>query len=305
MTEGLLRFFKRSLDVGLVGTNNRDSQLNGLIEIMLLAYNENQVVLGEKMSGAQYSFGSLTDLLYSEWDAFKNNSYLKGISFNTYERLIDSFRINPCPREMSDQDYNALSKRKGYLGLAQFGKPPILKPYTYDYQSYNNWQADWYRNHPQEIEWTIENPFLPNLQYVEKVLEDELIKHKKYQYTAENGEESRVHRLAIAFHDKVMRVKGGQLKSYTKEIGSKICCGNAYTEEPKLSANESKANGGATRIIFSIVKNNKKQYISLDTAHGMFEFHDENGHHLGEFHFDGSMNSPADSTGKHDLKTIP
>lgn len=305
MTEGVLRFFKKSLDVGLVGIKERDSQLNGLIDIVLFATNENQVVLGDKMTGAQYSFGSLSDLLYSEWDNFKNNSCLKGIGFNTYERLIDSFTINPCPREMSDQDYKALSKRKGYIGLAQFGIPAILRPYTYDYQSYNDWQADWYRNHPQDIEWTVENPFLPNLQYVEEVLEDELIKHKKYEYTAEAGGESRVHRLAIAFHEKVMRMKGGQRKSYTIEIGFKICCGNAYTFEHTLSEDESKANGGDTRKIFSIVKKNKKQHISLDTAHGMFEFHDENGHHLGEFHFDGSMNSPADSTGKHDLKTIP
>ena len=32
------------------------------------------------------------------------------------------------------------------------------------------------------------------------------------------------------------------------------------------------------------------QFISIDFGHGMFEFHDENGEHQGEFRFDGSQN---------------
>jgi len=47
------------------------------------------------------------------------------------------------------------------------------------------------------------------------------------------------------------------------------------------------------REIYSIMnKDSKLQFISIDFAHGMFEFHDENGEHQGEYRFDGSYNSP-------------
>lgn len=94
------------------------------------------------------------------------------------------------------------------------------------------------------------------------------------------------------------------MNSYTQEIGGKICLGNAYTYEYQLSVAESEANRREPRRIYSIEKNGLKQYISLDFAHGMFEFHDHKGKHLGEFHFDGSPNKSADSKGKHDFKTI-
>lgn len=305
MTEGLLRFFKRSLDIGLVDTQRRDSQLSGLVDIMLRASKENQVALGDGMTSCLYSFGTLEELLYSEWSDFKNNPNLKGIGFNTYQRFVDCFTINPCPQEISNQAYKAYLKRKGYIGLAEFGIPAILQPYTYDYQSYNDWQADWYRMNPSDITWSAGSSYLPNLEYVEKVLEEELVRAGKYDYTIGDAQDSRVHKLAIAFHDKVMRMKGPQMGPYTQEIGGKICLGNAYRFEKLLSENESNAFGGAPRSIYSIEKNGIKQYISLDFAHGMFEFHDKRGVHLGEFHFDGSPNKPADSTGKHDFKTIP
>lgn len=304
MTEGLLRFFKRSLDIGLVDVHNRDRELSCLVDIIQRASEENKIVLGDGMTGCQYSFGSLESLLYSEWDDFMKNPALMGIGFNTYQRLVDCFTVNPSPKEINDQEYKAYLKRKGYIGLAKFGIPAILLPYTYDYQSYNNWQADWYRMNPLDITWSADSSFLPNMEYVEKVLEDELVRARKYEYTVGDAQNSRVHKLALAFHDKVMRMKGLQMRSYTQEIGGKICLGNAYTFEHQLSVEESKACGGDPRCIYSIKKNGVKQYISLDLAHGMFEFHDHKGKHLGEFHFDGSHNKPADLTGGHDLKTI-
>lgn len=303
MTEGLLCFFKRSLDVGLVDVQYRDCQLSSLVDIILRASKENRVVLGDGMTSGQYSFGALETLLYSEWNDFEDNPSLKGIGFNTYLRFVDCFTVNPCPKEISNHAYKAYLQRKGYIGLAKFGIPAILLPYTYDYQSYNNWQADWYRIKPSNITWSADSPFLPNIEYVEKVLEDELVRAGKYEYTVGDAQNSRVHKLAITFHDKVMRMKGPQMKSYTQEIGGKICLGNAYIYEQQLSERESKA-CGKDRTIYSIEKMGVKQYISLDFAHGMFEFHDNKGKHLGEFHFDGSLNKLADSTGKHDLKTL-
>ena len=266
MTEGLLRFFKRGLDVGLVDVQYRDRQLSGLVDIMLRASKENQVVLGDGMASCQYSFGALEKLLYSDWYDFENNPALKGIGFNTYLRLIESFTINPCPKEISNQAYKAYLNRKGYIGLAKFSIPAILLPYTYDYLSYNNWQADWYRMNPSEITWSADSPFLPNLEYVETILEEELVKAGKYEYMVGDAQDSRVHKLAIAFHEKVMRMKGAQIKPYTIEIGGKLCLGNAYTFEKQLSEKESKACGGDPRSIYSIEKEGVKQYISIIKA---------------------------------------
>jgi len=52
----------------------------------------------------------------------------------------------------------------------------------------------------------------------------------------------------------------------------------------------------------AIIKNNEKQYNSLDFHKGMFEFHDEKGRHLGEFLFDGTMNKEAQRN--HDFRTL-
>ena len=51
-----------------------------------------------------------------------------------------------------------------------------------------------------------------------------------------------------------------------------------------------------------IIKDGKKQYISLDFHKGMFEFHDEKGIHLGEYFFDGTRNKGAEES--HNLRTL-
>ena len=112
MTEGLLCFFKRSLDVGLVDVQYRDCQLSGLVDIIQRASEENQVVLGEKMTTCMYSFGALETLLYSEWNDFEKNPVLQGIGFNTYQRLVDCFTVNPCPKEINNQAYKAFLTKK-------------------------------------------------------------------------------------------------------------------------------------------------------------------------------------------------
>ena len=61
--------------------------------------------------------------------------------------------------------------------------------------------------------------------------------------------------------------------------------------------------GKSLRKIYSILnRNGKKQYISLDLRHGMMEFHDEKGTHLGEFRFTGVKNAEAESS--HDLQAL-
>lgn len=42
-----------------------------------------------------------------------------------------------------------------------------------------------------------------------------------------------------------------------------------------------------------INRDGKRQYISLDFAHGMFEYIDSHGNHIGEYRLTGDFNSSA------------
>jgi hypothetical protein len=100
-----------------------------------------------------------------------------------------------------------------------------------------------------------------------------------------------------------MRQQGPNLAAYTIEIGGKIAKSNYYEYDAQLSANETRAAGNSLRTIYKIIGNGGQlKYISLDHLHGMFEFHNFKGEHLGEFKFDGSFNSKAEPD--HNFRTI-
>ena len=77
---------------------------------------------------------------------------------------------------------------------------------------------------------------------------------------------------------------------------------NGYTHDVGLSAAEHDASNAPRRIYTIVNRNRNKQHVSLDFGHGMFEFYDHQGIHLGERRYDGSFNSEADAS--HNLKTI-
>ena len=89
---------------------------------------------------------------------------------------------------------------------------------------------------------------------------------------------------------------------YASKIGGEICRCNYYTYEAELSDMERQF-AKSIREIYSIVnKGGLEQFISIDFGHGMFEFHDKNGEHQGEFRFNGTLNSGVEAD--HRLKSL-
>jgi hypothetical protein len=99
-----------------------------------------------------------------------------------------------------------------------------------------------------------------------------------------------------------MKKKGHNTEAYTIEIGEKVAELNYYVYLPNLSRNE-RDETKSLRTIFRLVnRHGHKQYISLDHKHGMFEYHNSDGEHIGEFKFDGTFNSGPEVS--HNLKTL-
>lgn len=93
------------------------------------------------------------------------------------------------------------------------------------------------------------------------------------------------------------------MEAYASKIGGEICRYNYYTYEKELS-NLERQYAKSLREIYSIVnRNGNLQFISIDFGHGMFESHDENGKHQGEFRFDGCTSNKG-SSANHDLKCV-
>ena len=104
------------------------------------------------------------------------------------------------------------------------------------------------------------------------------------------------------FHRLVMGRQGDAIGGNASSIGGEICRCNYYTYEAELSDFERQYAKNPIEIYSIINRNGKRQFISIDFHHGMFEFHDETGAHLGEYRFDGSFNSNAEAD--HSLKCM-
>lgn len=136
------------------------------------------------------------------------------------------------------------------------------------------------------------------------------------------------------FYELIMGHKGksGDIIAFALELAEEICEANYYHYENalvKLENDYRKERNNHHRIqkiinerqknipnkkkeykiyeisaIYSIIKNGKYQFLSVDTQHGMFELCDEKGNHLGEYRFDGSPNGNGTEEADHGLYCI-
>ncbi len=192
----------------------------------------------------------------------------------------------------------------GYCGF-DFNQKPL--PYVGCDKCWHLWQIAWYSLHQNEIIWPEHidvNSFLPNKAFSDNILLREVIIKEK-EIEEQTGKKKMFDRsnIALTFHEEVMRPQGHNLAAYTINIGGEIARSNYYEYDAQLSANETRAAGNSHRTIYKIIGNGGQlKYISLDHLHGMFEFHNHKGEHLGEFKFDGSYNSKAEAD--HNFRTL-
>ena len=242
-----------------------------------------------------YSFGNIYTLLYGEWRNFCQQPSLKGITLNTFQMIAPLLMQHPqLGGVVSDDDWNATGCPKTNYGIRMDMEE---HPYVTIIRKWQELRADYYACHQEEYEWSdSDNEFLPNRLLSDKILEDEIRKHgcmEKYEGLKAQYKE---HALATVFHKEVMGKKGSGIMAYTEEIGDKVCKANYYQYETELSQSERRRTGSKRKIYSIINRGKRKQYISLDFRHGMLEFHDEKGLHLGEFRFTGEKNSGAEAS---------
>lgn len=230
------------------------------------------------------------------WSDFKAVKTLKGISQAAFE-MMQGFCQIPDVKTLSDEvEFQKTKEPHAHTG---YSNPQNIPDFVGNLTDWAVWHKNWIGQHPDDIDWSVaSNALFPR--------PDEIIRILRREVILELGEEvsNRIKdsNLANVFHEEIMKHKGAEIHAYANKIGGEICSCNYYTYEAELSDME-RQYAKSIRAVYSIVKENgSQQFISIDFGHGMFEFHNENGDHLGEFRFDGSLNSGIEEN--HALKCL-
>lgn len=253
-----------------------------------------------RLVGFGFSWGDFhVDFFYATWDRVQSGQ-LAWIPQTLFQVLAPFRYANPSGMGLMYTDLGDLDRHRplelnGLLGCAT-QLPPAR--YVSCVPTWHEWHQNYYRQFPERFAWKPHfDPFLPNKSFTEQILRAEIETHNQMDKLP-----TRNSNITLTFHDFVMRTKGPTLSAYTQDIGRRVLEANFYNYDQELSMAESEATGSPRRIFKFRGPNGSFQYVSLDLAHGMFEFHDSNGNHLGEYHFDGSKNADADVT--HNLRTL-
>ncbi|MDE7160125.1 MAG: hypothetical protein K2O24_04700 [Muribaculaceae bacterium] len=318
------RFTIKGMDITGVPEADRDRDLRWLLDLLDEFYAHGVTPKCESgMLRHYYSFGSIYDFIFASAAELK----ALGISRSLMQRMQTSLMAKPSIlREIDTAVWNGLPGFKNDCGYASCDAG---RHYSGNRPTWHSNREHHYRHHNDEIDWTgrvgeIKKEFIPNRvrtdellrlgidRHVRALVDEEATREKWTQEERQARFDSRVEEIKrpwrgespeITFHREVMNHKGGTISAKAVDFGGMICEANFYVFEQDLTAAETEAAGGSMRRIYSLTGHDgKKQYISIDCKHGMFEFHDHRGNHLGEYRFNGEFNSGADPS--HNLKTL-
>lgn len=259
-----------------------------------------------------------------EWEDFlsniwsPDNKYWEGVDMN----YITALQVDAFPQRLIDDIsmFNALSAPKCHGGYGYDGHPTT--DYVHNSKTWENWHNKFYYEHPEEINWAETNGIMPCHEKIIDILRKELLdlqstlnskgnnnlcnlsKEQILNIKATKWEEVSSEKIVSDHNDIIIRHKGNQIKAYSESIGSRICLANYYHNEVELEKLEKNHGNKKVSKIYSIKKDNKYQFISIDTAHGKFELCDDSGSHLREIRFDGSPNGTATTQSDHSLHCI-
>lgn len=193
--------------------------------------------------------------------------------------------------------------------------------YVYDKKTIIDWHNEWYIEHSEAIDWENTNGIMPRRDRIIEILRQELIDwqnripsdgtnnlglpHPKFLRLRDTNWEETIDDEIVSEHNEIIiRHQGEKIKAYSEKTGSLICSENYYHCETELSDLEKDHGNKKVSIIYSIKKDGKYQFISIDTAHGKFELCDDDGTHQGEIRFDGSSNGDDTQDNDHSLQCV-
>lgn len=228
-----------------------------------------------------------------------NDPHCKLIGQRLLSQLQNVFGNYPHPLQNAEE-FKTKSNPKTHGGYKYDNCPS--SDYVYDKETIDSWHNHWYADNPDKIDWTNTNGIMPCYDRTITILRNELTKMKdnpdlirglthkdKLYLDSVDIELLNDVEVVSKFYSLIMdhKAEDGERIAYAKDIGAKICTANFYHEEPELKTlNEDKSQIVA---IYSIKKEGKYQFLSIDKKHGRFEWCDENGNHICEIMFDSTI----------------
>ncbi|KAA6431605.1 hypothetical protein FEM33_25210 [Dyadobacter flavalbus] len=241
-----------------------------------------------------------TDFAFATWAQVTSNPRLAWMTQTIFQSLVSFFYQNPSGRSDFANIESFLEEISGdNAGLIGCSSEVRRDDFVFDLASWHSWKIKFFRENPIRFIWkAADDDFLPNQEFSQGILLSEISRHKKDAEMARDYNNV----VGLAFHELIMRHKGHDISAYAVEIGGKVAEANYYKYEEQMSSKERELCGAARKIFSFIDRHGRAIYISIDHAHGMFEYHDSAGRHVGEYKFDGTYNSgPEDS---HNLKCL-
>lgn len=282
---------------------------------------------------AVYDFASMVkeadackDTLYydsDEWEEFyaygydPKNDYWNGLGSRDFQLLFNISNPVFSPIPVGEIDNWTTKPMPRTLGGFKCDECPS-SDYIYDKQTIEDWHKEWFKSHPEKIDWSNSpNKVLPEYKRTIDILRESLYEVQNRPETIKgltHPELLELKSLKIyelspesvvsLFYKLIMNHKNATEEkiAYTKEIGKKICAVNYYKQEDELKRLETDHGNKCVEMVFSIKLDGKYQFLSVDKRHGTFELCNDDGTHLGEVTFDGSFSKKPD--GDHSLKCV-
>lgn len=284
-TAGHILVIPEGLETQAIPQSERDQTVRDFLDMKSVAERDgDQVYADNDIYSHDYSYGNIfTDLIYISWPALLQKETLKGISQNTHQLIT---RISQHPGFLPCSDPKNFLSSHNHATQAGFKIPMPPHPYIYDDSTRLQWHEKWYSEHPEKIIWPGQGNIFPCPDKIIQILKRELSKHNIAIPQTDDD-------IVSSFHEEVMKHKGPDIHAYAGEIGAEICFCNYYKEEIVLSRLEERRNGSFRKIFSILSKQGKRQFLSIDFKHGMFEFLDHTGTHIGEYKYDGSHHKDA------------
>lgn len=301
-----------SFELSNIPREERDEIFASFCKAVSLAQRQGDTLFGTNdLQTRNYSYGSFFwNFLYGGWESIDADPNLNGISNVTHSLYTNLLYAMPgLVTEIESLNQFAqmyADSHNGHLGFKTMNAPV---PYISCFRSFNVWKCPWLSLNQDAINWEgVTNIFLPNSEYSEMILKDEIeLRKKQLQIQGKEKELSQLKEMpgdiALVFHNGVVRHKGADIGTYAREVGGKVLEANYYQFDPELTKAEREASNNRRRYIYKLLNRNEEyQYVSIDHGHGMFEYHNSKGEHLGENRFDGGYNSGSEVD--HNLRTL-
>lgn len=248
------------------------------------------------------------DSLYydcDEWANFyakcfsPNDSLWKDVGEIVYSTLYSNSNPVFKPIDISEEKFESKSEPRAKGGFRY--EECIDEDYLYDKNSIEKWHLNWFKRHPEKIDWSkANNDIFPCPNKIIEFLCTELNKYKKDPSLTSkletqdrkilidtNISQMSPNQIVSMFYSFIMDHKdeSSERIAYSIEIGSAICEMNYYNREKTLEV-LNKNNKHIVRI-YSIIKDGKYQFLSIDKKHGRFELCNDKGEHICEVMFNG------------------